>query len=270
LSFPEGICVCGSLGDKLNPMPSRTAVIARIEALNALDPNNQESNPQIEHAFKDRSPSVREFAIRFVEDHRLKAFIPHIEACLTSRNWLLRTRATVCVGDLLEPSGEPHHGLRKLLSDPEWVVRIDAMESLALIEDTGAIPQIANLLKDENGIVRSYCATILAEKCGRTYESELRKLLRSDTDPHARVGVLAALFSAGDRSLLPQLLDMLHCEIYQVRCAVVHSVEDLKLSQEERTSIIKAFSKFRRTESTRAVTSTITTVLKTLRSNKCP
>jgi HEAT repeat protein len=244
------------------------AVLARIDALDALDPTSEQCVPQVEHALRDRSPLVREFAVRFVEEHRLLRFIPNVEACLTARNWLLRTQAAVSLGELLEPNGKPHKGLRKLLKDKEWVVRIDAMESLAMLEDLGSMPQIAKLLKDENGVVRSYAATILAEKCGRTYKPQVSKLLQTENDTHARLGFLTALFRMGDRHLLSQLLDFLQSEIYQIRCSVIHSVEDLTLNESERATTIKAFLKVRRKEPTIAVKSTITTALKTLRNTR--
>jgi HEAT repeat protein len=241
------------------------AVLARIDALSALDPTREQCMPLVERALSDRSPLVREFAVRFVEEHRLLRFIPNVEACLTARNWLLRTQSAVCLGELLEPNGTKRPGLRKLLEDKEWVVRIDAMESLAMLEDLGAMPQIAKLLKDENGIVRSYAATILSEKCGHTYKPQISKLLQTENDPHGRLGFLAALFSMGDRHLLPQLLDFLQSEVYQIRCAVIHNLKDLPLNEAERSIIVKAFLKLRRKEPTIAVKSTITTALKTLR-----
>jgi HEAT repeat protein len=247
-------------------LPSK-GVLARIDALNALNPTSEQRMPQVERALRDRSPLVREFAVRFVEEHRLLRFIPNVEACLTARNWLLRTQAAVSLGELLEPNGKPQYGLRKLLKDKEWVVRIDAMESLAMLEDRGSMPQIAKLLKDENGIVRSYAATNLAEKCGHTYKPKISKLLQTENDPHARVGFLAALFRMGDPHLLPQLLDLLQSEVYQIRCAVIHHLEDLPLSEAELATVIKTFLKLRRKEPTIAVKSTITTALKILRNS---
>ena len=245
-------------------LPSK-AVLARIDAFEALNPTSEECVLQIERALRDRSPLVREFAVRFVEEHRLVRFIPNVEACLTARNWLLRTQAAVCLGELLEPDGSKRPALRNLLKDKEWVVRIDAMESLATLEDLGSMPQIAKLLSDKNGIVRSYAATILAEKCDIAYKSRISKLLPAERDPHARVGFLAALFRMGDHRLLPQLLDFLQSEIYQIRCSVIHNVEELPLSEAERAIVIKTLLKLRRKEPTIAVKSTITTALKTLR-----
>jgi HEAT repeat protein len=248
-------------------MASRRLVLERNIAAHALGESNEVSTAKIAKALKDRSPRVRETVVRVIQEQQLSEFVPDVEACLSDRNWMLRAAAAVCIGELLESTQIPHLGLRNLVAnDPEWVVRIDAMESLASIEDSGAIEQIATRLDDENGVVRSYCAGILVEMSGRAYKSDLRKLLQRENDPRAKVGILAALFSLGDRSLLPRLLELLHSEEYQTRCAVVHSVENLRLNPEELNAVIKALVKLRRTDPTRAVTSTITTVLKTLRS----
>jgi len=247
-------------------MEARSTVSQRIDALAALDPSGgHDCAPQILKALKDRSPSIRTNAVELIKLHSIISLLPQVEDRLEDSRWLVRTEAAVCIGEILEPSGKPHSGLRKLLKDPNWVVRIDAMESLAMLEDLGAMTQIAKLLKDENGIVRSYAATILSEKCGHTYKPQISKLLQTENDPHGRLGFLAALFSMGDRHLLPQLLDFLQSEVYQVRCAVIHNLEDLPLNEAERSTIVKAFLKLRRKEPTIAVKSTITTALKTLR-----
>jgi HEAT repeat protein len=248
-------------------MAPRKTVLERITAAHALGENSEVLTVEIAKALKDRSPRVRETVVCVIQKQQLSEFAAGVEVCLSDRNWMLRAAAAVCLGALLESTRVPHLGLRKLVvSDPEWVVRIDAMESLANIEDLGAIEQIATRLDDENGIVRSYCAGILVEMSGLAYKSDLRKLLQRENDPRAKVGILAALFSIGDHSLLSHLLELLHSEEYQTRCAVVHSVEDLSLNSEEQATVIKTLVKLRRTDPTRAVTSTITTVLKTLRS----
>jgi len=248
---------------------ARKSVLERNIAAHALGESSEVSTSEIAKALKDRSPRVRETVVYAIQKQQLSAFAPDVEACLSDRNWMLRTAAATCLGALLESTRIPHLGLRNLVvNDPEWVVRIDAMEGLANIEDSGAIEQIATRLNDENGIVRSYCAGILVEMSGRAYKSKLRTFLQHENDPRAKVGILAALFTTGDRSLLPRLLELLHSEEYQTRCAVIHSVENLPLHTEERAAVIKALVKLRRTEPTRAVTSTITPVLKTLRSAK--
>jgi HEAT repeat protein len=247
-------------------MKARSTVSQRIDALAALDPSEgHDCGPQISKALKDRSPSIRTNAVQLIKLHSLISLLPQVEARLDDSSWMVRTEAAVCIGEILEPNGTPHSGLRKLLKDPNWVVRIDAMESLAMLEDLGSMPQIAKLLEDENGIVRSYAAKNLAEKCGHAYKPKISKLLQSENDPHARVGFLAAMYRMGDRNLLPQLLAFLKSEIYQIRCSVIHSVEDLPLSEVERATVIKTLLKLRRNEPTIAVKSTITTALKTLR-----
>jgi HEAT repeat protein len=237
----------------------------RIDALDALDATNELSHRLIAKAMKDKSPSLRTNAVQLAEKHQILSLRPNVELLLHDKSWMVRAQAAVCIGELLELTGKPHKLLRSLLRDENWVVRIDAMESLERIEDVAAIPLIAKLLRDENGIVRSYCATILAREDGDRYRPIIEKLLKHEYDPHARVGFLAALIHLGSNQLLPELLGFLKSDIYQIRCAVIHNLEDVYLKPGDRSTVISTLEKLRRKEPTRDVRSTVTSALKLLR-----
>jgi HEAT repeat protein len=246
-------------------MAPRKTVSQRIDALYALDTNGgAEFACGIAKALKDRSSNIRTNAVHLVKEHRIVDLLNEIEVCFTDPQWMVRTEAAVCFGDLAEQNGKPRPALRKLLKDPHWVVRIDAMESLAALQDHRALRLIANLLNDENGKVRSYCAGILVEMGGQTYKRKLLERLNRETEPSAMVGLLSALFATGEKRLLTQLLTLLGSDVYQIRCAVVHSLENVQMTASERATVITTFRRVRRNEPTRAVRSTITTVLKKL------
>ncbi len=213
-------------------------------------------------AVRDRSPLVREFALQRLEQSEIRHGLPLAELLLNDTSTLVRGQAAVCIGTLLQGSGVAHEGLRRLLDDPDWVVRDDAQESLEAIGDRGALPLIERLLDDVEPVVRSHGATLVASLGGRRSSKLLKAKLNVEKSERAQAGLLTALFMVGDREVLVPLLEHLESQIYQVRCATAKYVEGLELNSEERALARKAMRKAKRNALHRADESTMEAVLK--------
>ena len=218
----------------------------------------------LEKAVKDRSPIVREVALRRLEEAEIREGLPLAESLLNDKRALVRSQAAVCVGTLLEGSGEAHYGLRRLLDDPDWIVRDDAQESLEVIGDKGALPLIERLLDDVEPVVRSHGATVVAALGGRRSKKLLQAKIAAEESEHAQAGLLTGLFMIGEPHLLAPLLEHLKSPDYLVRCATAHYLERLDLNREERTLARKALREAKRKALHRADESTMETVLKGL------
>jgi HEAT repeat protein len=238
----------------------------RLRALRIDDP--VELLRVLEKAVRDRSPIVREVALSRLEEAEIREGLPLAESLLNDKRALVRSQAAVCVGTLLEGSGVAHDGLRRMLDDPEWVVRDDAQESLEVIGDKGALPLIERLLDDVEPVVRSHGATVVAALGGRRSKKLLRAKLAAEKSEHAQAGLLTGLFMVGEPNGLMPLLEHLRSSDYVVRCATAHYIERLDLSREERALVRKALRDAKRNALHRADESTMETVLKGLTSKR--
>ena len=118
----------------------------------------------------------------------------------------MRLEAAEAVGRLGSGNSRPHEGLRLLLRDQSPLVRIQALESLGLLQDLEVIPQIVERLSDDDPLVRAYAARAVADLGGASYASAIEDALRTETNEHARAGLTEALFLLGKSELLVELL----------------------------------------------------------------
>jgi hypothetical protein len=79
------------------------------------------------------------------------------------------------------------------------------------------------------------------------------------------VGLLRGLILLGETTALAALLELLNSPDYTARCSVLHSLEGLELSAEDRSHAIAALEGLSARETTRAVQSTLGGVLEKLR-----
>jgi HEAT repeats len=196
-------------------------------------------------AIRDRSPRVRARAILFAMDNDIREIRSEVIRCLKDRSEEVRLRAAEYIGDSDRASGERRPELESVLTDPSPLVRSEAIESLVLIGNKGALPHIANLLRDKDAIVRSYAAGGIADLGGDEYKSLLEDTLRKEESELAKVGVLSVIAELGDRTKLSNLLHLLDSRDYHVRCAVANTLEGMDLSLEERTQALAALKRAR-------------------------
>lgn len=119
--------------------------------------------------------------------------------------------------------------------DKSFLVRIEAMESLAYLGDESALPAIANLLSYKNPLVRAYAArSIAALRGGRAYAQRLKNMLSLEKQESARAGLLEALFLLGEHETFTSLLGLLSSTDYRVRCAIANTLAEIPLDKNQR------------------------------------
>jgi HEAT repeat protein len=219
----------------------------------------------LKQALADRSPSVRSQAVLLVTEHRLTGALPLVVELLEDRNSEVRYDAAECVGLIQKDTGIKYPTLRSLLSDGSYLVRAQAAESLALIGDNGALPDIARLLSDRDPMVRSYAAGAIADLNGTAYAKHIERALTKEKQEQARVGLLEAAFLFGRRDALEELLGLLRSRDYHVRCSAANSLEFLPLKRAERARAAEALNKAARSPLAFADASAMKRVLKRIR-----
>jgi len=184
-------------------------------------------------AFSDRSPAVRDTAVLLVTKHRLNDAAQLVEPLLYDTNKDVRYDAAECIGILQRGRKSSPPGLRDLLRDHSAVVRAQALETLALLEDKGTLPKIVRLLSDGNPFVRSYAASAVGVLDGIAYLKNLSRGLSAEKYDLARVGFYEALFLLGKREIFPEMLALLESPDYHARCAVANTLEVMPLAGQE-------------------------------------
>jgi HEAT repeat protein len=207
----------------------------------------------------------RDAALRAIVASGRIGLAPFLFPLLSDPSRLVRSDAAVALGTLLSGTIKVPRPLKRLLSDPYWVARIDALEAIDNIGDYRSLPLLTGALYDPHPIVRSYAGSILGETTWPHLAPRLRKALSRERDERAKVGLLRGLISLGERSALIPLLELLNSPDYAMRCSVLHSLADLDLSAENRSRVVSALEKLGEREPTRAVRSTLDGVLDKLR-----
>jgi HEAT repeat protein len=193
-------------------------------------------------ATRDPSPSVRVAAIRAVAEHQVEAAIPLVEALLNDRSEKVRIAAVECLGTFQGASGLSHEKLQALLEDASFLVRIETLESLALLRVFKALPKIASLLSDENPLVRAFAARSIAALQGHSYAQAIHHALKKEKEDAAKVGLLEAQFVLGEEDALSPFLRLLSSDDYRVRCSVANSLEDMPLKKSQVGTVIAELS----------------------------
>ncbi len=193
-------------------------------------------------AMRDPSPSVRIAAIRVVAEHEVEAAIPFVEGLLNDRSEKVRIAAVECLGTFHGASGFSYEKLHALLEDASFLVRIETLESLALLRDFEALPKIASLLSDGNPLVRAFAARSIAVLDGRSYIQAVQDVLKKEKEDAAKVGLLEALFILGEEDALSPFLRLLSSDDYRVRCSVANSLENMPLKRPQAETVIAALS----------------------------
>ena len=225
------------------------------------DDRMEEFFSTLSRALKSRSVKVRDAAILLVTEQKITEAGALIEPLLGDKSKRIRYNAAECLGILYEDSGRQLTGLRNLLQDPSDIVRAQALESLALLKDRRALPEIVPLLSDDDPVVRSYAAASVGVLGGVSYKKALRRNLKTDKEELARVGFYEGLFLLGEREALKEMLMLLQSQNYRVRCAVANTVESMPLSQGEVREAITYLASAGRKPLTVADKTTITRVL---------
>ena len=206
----------------------------RIEKLRqAAARGKSEVTPLISLALRDRSPSVRATAVELIAAQKDISFLNSVHHLLSDPNDLVRSEAIDALGTLEEGSGKHYEDLILRLHDEKRLVRISALESLALLQDLDAIREIQSILKDRDSLVRAYAAIALAELGSTASLSLISEALQRENDEAAEAGYLVALHILGDTTNFGRLLSLLSSAGYRVRCFVANWLPRLEMKESE-------------------------------------
>ena len=118
-----------------------------------------------------------------------------------------------------------------LSNDDDFLVRIEAVDSLSNFIHHQAYQCLLSAASDSDELVRAYAAYGIA--CVGKYvaysdaRSFLNKMLEYEKKARVRVGVLEALYILGEQTRLLELLDLFESDNYLVRCSVIHALCDI-------------------------------------------
>lgn len=114
--------------------------------------------------------------------------------------------------------------VQSLLSDPYWVVRCEAADTLRLIEATKAIPQLRRALKSKNAALKGYVSRTLATLGDKTSRPVFESMRKSRSE-RMRLHGAAAVYVLGDRQRLPEIIKVLTSTDYRNQCAAANVLE---------------------------------------------
>jgi HEAT repeat protein len=181
----------------------------------------------------DRSPAVRAEAVEVVCKQFLWELEDRIHELLFDKQGYVRRVAVECLGDFYGEQRFEVPWLYPLLGDPDDLVRVETLESLAYIGDRKALPLMVERLADEDSLVRSYAAYCTAQLGGKRY----RKLIEAASDVEetetTRPWFARALFMLGDVKQFGRLVELLTSPSATARCATANALAELSLSPEQ-------------------------------------
>ncbi len=160
------------------------------------------------------------------------------------------------------------HILIKLTQDKNFLVRTEAYDSLCIF----AADDVAQFLKtavekETSAMARSYA--ILSWTDVKVALSNVSKedvffleahSKREQRSAFCRLHCYCGLYRFGDKTILEPILSFLKHRNYRMRCAAIHSLEEL-IDEDTRAVIVEAVAKQLPLETTVAVKSTIETFL---------
>jgi HEAT repeat protein len=216
-------------------------VQARVLAIKSM-PQHDRKNlvGAIKRSLTDRSPTVRAAALDLVREADVNEVEDQVRKTLLDKHRSVRYTAVETLGALHEDEGIAARWLYPLLEDPFPLVRVEALEALVRIGDRQALNLITKRLDDNDGLVRSYAAWSIAQLGGTRYVSKIIQRASTENDDIAKVGMVDALFTLGDKTQFPRLLEFLFSDDYLVRCAAANALGAAKLTAKQLRAAIQA------------------------------
>lgn len=156
--------------------------------------------------------------------------------------------------------------LINMCSDSDEIVRINACDSLSSFATDNSYNKLIDcVLNDKSDVVKTYALLSLADISGWV-KGDIEKLerlfIRFSTAKNVSVSAACfrGMYILGNKDCLNKLLGLLSAKNYQDRCMVVNMLGDI-LSNENNSQIISELKKIRQTESSKAVISTIDSII---------
>lgn len=148
-----------------------------------------------------------------------------------------------------------------LLNDNSLFVRIDAVECLAELGGKNSMKFLLPYINDRSEVVRMYIGTCLGEIGSRSVIKKIEEVVKNEHSNLAKAGLLHGLYLLGKKERLAEILALLKCKRYRVRCSVANGLANL-LCKENKKVIKEALSKALKNEDTIAVKSSLRNTLR--------
>lgn len=177
----------------------------------------------------------------------------------------IRFRVAEILASFTEKRGEDI--LLRLAKDKDSLVRVEACDSLSNSKSSSTFEFLKRIIKkDRNGMVRGYAISSLTEISKESHKNSetvkfLLEVLKNEKIIFSKINIYKALYDMGEKQYLKNLLEDLNARVYQNRCATVHLLEEI-ICDENKKEIKEALEERIKVEKTRAVSSTISNVLK--------
>lgn len=159
--------------------------------------------------------------------------------------------------------------LIKLTKDSDDLVRTEACDSLSESHSLATQKLLKDIADNDSDImVRGYAISSIGKIASRIQPSTglieyLENYYKKEKEIFIQINLLTVLYSLGKSEYLDKLIKLLDTDIYQNRCAVVNSLEEV-IKEDNKELIKRVLIKQRNKEKIYAVTSTIDEILKNL------
>ena len=156
--------------------------------------------------------------------------------------------------------------LINMCGDADEIVRTNACDSLSAFATGDVYNKLTDcVLNDKSNLVKTYALLSLADIAGQAKcdTEELKQLfIRFSSDKNVSVSAACfrGMYILGNKDCLKNLLNLILSENYQDRCMVVNMLGDI-LNNENQSQIISELKRIRQTESSKAVVSTIDSII---------
>jgi|GEM_PF-3337383 len=223
-----------------SPAKTRPTVVDRATAIRAVPKNDRNLLIRAVRSYlKDRSPRIRWAALDVVRDEALSELEEEVRSLLSDKSGGVRSGAIECIGDFHGGETIEVPWLYTFLQDPDDLVRVETLESLAYIGDKKALPHMIECLGDDYYLVRSYAAISIAELGGKKFRKQIESASKVEEAENAKPWFARALFLLGDHRQFQKLLDCLSSASPTSRCASANALVDLPLSPDQLQSAIE-------------------------------
>jgi HEAT repeat protein len=204
-----------------NHVPLQAAEMAELYAIREqILPNDDQMRLLLHSCLLDRGP-----AWFWLRGARRARYLPLLGDALASPIRSLRLNAVSIIVQVAGQGAIPD--LWEMLKDDDWTVRQAAAQTLAQVfQQMGreAIPDLRGMLKDKDENVRQAAVEALAQVAGREADPDLRGMLKEDRDENVRRAAVEALAQVAGQEVIPDLRELLKDGMWDMRQAAVEAL----------------------------------------------
>jgi HEAT repeat protein len=182
----------------------------------------------VRESLRHRSAFVRRVALESLTALRPPDLKRALLDGLSDRSWEVRVAALEGLEGVLARTQRCPPQVRQLIRDPNRLVRVQTAELLGVAGDRKVLPELSRLLGDRFPLVRRYAAEAIGRLGTARGRDVLKRRLKRERSTNALVGLYHGLYLLGAREMLPELISMFKSRNYFVRSAVAASLEDTR------------------------------------------